>query len=259
MRIKMHWILLSLGVTAATMQAPAADVRQATPISGITFAALPGSIYIPARALAEQVKQPVQFDSQSGTVLIGVNKLPAAEVLLNGTSLVRITDAEKLGAVVMWDAPSNTATLSWLGAQFQVKPGDKRVVVDKATQHMLAYQGDTVVLDTPVSTGRPGHNTPNGSFHLGPTKELMHYSHLYDDAPMPFCVQVDGNVFIHGFTSVPKYPASHGCIRVPLTHGNPAKWFYNWVDLGTPVTIQGDWTGGENRGHRHRHRVRHHV
>jgi hypothetical protein len=50
-------------------------------------------------------------------------------------------------------------------------------------------------------------------------------------------VQVNGHVFIHGFTSVPGYPASHGCVRVPLTGGNPARFFYEWVDAGTPVEI----------------------
>ena len=38
-------------------------------------------------------------------------------------------------------------------------------------------------------------------------------------------------------SSVPKYPASHGCIRVPLTEGNPAKLFYEWVSKGTPIEI----------------------
>lgn len=32
-------------------------------------------------------------------------------------------------------------------------------------------------------------------------------------------------------------PASHGCVRLPLTGRNPAKFFYEWVQSGTPVTI----------------------
>jgi lipoprotein-anchoring transpeptidase ErfK/SrfK len=37
---------------------------------------------------------------------------------------------------------------------------------------------------------------------------------------------------------VPKYPASHGCIRLPyLTDENPARFFYEWIDKGTPITI----------------------
>jgi hypothetical protein len=54
-------------------------------------------------------------------------------------------------------------------------------------------------------------------------------------------VQVHENIFIHGFQKVPRRPSSHGCIRLPLRGANPAKWFYNWIDIGTPVSIRGHW------------------
>ena len=113
--------------------------------------------------------------------------------------------------------------------------GPKRVVVDKSRQVLRAYEGDRVVLQTRISSGRRGRETPNGRFHAQ-SKALMHYSRLYDNAPMPYSVQFAGNYFIHGFSSVPNYPASHGCIRVPL---DSAREFYNWVDYGTPVNIVG--------------------
>lgn len=119
--------------------------------------------------------------------------------------------------------------------------GPKRVVVDKTTQELTAYEGDQVVLRTRVSTGRMGRRTPSGKFTAG-VKMRMHYSRLYDNAPMPYSVQVNGNYFIHGFTSVPDRPASHGCIRVPLTGDNPAKLFFEWVEPGTPIEITGEWT-----------------
>lgn len=118
--------------------------------------------------------------------------------------------------------------------------GSKRVEIDKSQQMLRAYQGDQLVIESRVSTGRDGKRTPNGSYHAG-YKERMHYSSLYDDAPMPYSVQVSGNYFIHGFSSVPSRPASHGCIRLPLTGGNPARRFYEWVELGTPIAITGRW------------------
>ena len=123
------------------------------------------------------------------------------------------------------------------------KPGGgKRVVVDKTVQTLSAYEGENLVIQSRVSTGRAGRGTPSGKFTVG-FKERIHYSHLYDNAPMPWSVQVHGNFFIHGFSSVPDYPASHGCIRVPLSGDNPAKRFYEWVETGTPVTITGEWAG----------------
>ena len=109
--------------------------------------------------------------------------------------------------------------------------------VDLAEQRLRAWQGERLVMETHVSSGRNGR-TPSGNFRAGPYKSRMHYSKLYDNAPMPWSVQVNGNVFIHGFSSVPDYPASHGCIRVPLNEGNPARFFYEWIDVGTPVRIR---------------------
>ena len=129
-------------------------------------------------------------------------------------------------------------------AQTQVADGvlaaSKRVVVDKAVQELTAYEGERVILRSRVSTGRAGRRTPSGNFTAG-IKARMHYSRLYDNAPMPFSVQFNGNYFIHGFTSVPNRPASHGCIRLPLDGGNPAKQFYDWVEPGTPIEVTGEW------------------
>ncbi len=119
----------------------------------------------------------------------------------------------------------------------------KRVEIDKTTQTLRAYEGDKLILETHVSTGKWDGSTPNGQFAAG-DKYRMHYSRLFDNAPMPYSVEVTGNVFIHGFGSVPRWPASHGCIRVPLDAGNPAKQFFEWVEPGTPIEIKGRW---ENR------------
>ncbi len=118
--------------------------------------------------------------------------------------------------------------------------GPKRVVVDKTKQELTAYEGERVVIQSRVSTGRQGRRTPSGNFVAG-VKHRMHYSRLFDNAPMPFSVQINGNYFIHGFSSVPDYPASHGCVRLPLTGDNPAKRFFEWVETGTPIEITGEW------------------
>jgi peptidoglycan hydrolase-like protein with peptidoglycan-binding domain len=50
---------------------------------------------------------------------------------------------------------------------------------------------------------------------------------------------VDSNYFIrgyaiHGYASVPNYPASHGCLRVPIPN---ARQIYDWVDIGDPIFL----------------------
>jgi len=115
-----------------------------------------------------------------------------------------------------------------------------RVEIDKTTQTLKAYEGNELVLASRVSTGKAGKRTPSGDYFAG-AKYLMHYSALYHHAPMPFSVQISGNYFIHGYSSVPAYPASHGCIRLPLNEGNPAQRFFEWVQPGTPIHIRGEW------------------
>jgi L,D-transpeptidase catalytic domain/Putative peptidoglycan binding domain len=43
-----------------------------------------------------------------------------------------------------------------------------------------------------------------------------------------------GGYAIHGYPSVPTYPASHGCLRVPI----PSAWsIYSWIDFGDKVFV----------------------
>jgi lipoprotein-anchoring transpeptidase ErfK/SrfK len=65
-----------------------------------------------------------------------------------------------------------------------VAPSSKHVVIDKTQQMLRAYEGDRLILESRVSTGRQGRRTPNGSYQAG-VKERMHRSRLYDNAPMP--------------------------------------------------------------------------
>lgn len=116
----------------------------------------------------------------------------------------------------------------------------KRIEINKTTQTLSAYEGDTLFLQTRVSTGKWDRSTPNGSFKAQ-EKDRMHRSRKYNNAAMPFSIWITGNCFIHGFASVPHYPASHGCVRVPLSQDNPAKKLFEWTDIGTPIDIVGQW------------------
>jgi lipoprotein-anchoring transpeptidase ErfK/SrfK len=84
-----------------------------------------------------------------------------------------------------------------------------------------------------VSTGKPGHDTPTGTFNIL-EKQLKHRSTLYNDAPMPFMQRLtwDG-VALHA-GNIPGYPASHGCIRLPAAF---AELLFNATRLGVSVTI----------------------
>ena len=132
------------------------------------------------------------------------------------------------------------ALFAWVTQDVQARSqegGGQYVVIDKSRQQLRAYDGNQMVLQSEISTGKRGKETPNGRFRVQ-SKSLMHRSRLYNNAPMPYSVQIAGNYFIHGFSSVPNYPASHGCIRMPV---DTAREFYGWVHEGAPVEIVGKW------------------
>jgi lipoprotein-anchoring transpeptidase ErfK/SrfK len=193
----------------------------------------------PARELADALGITVGIQNDELTlnavpIHSGNAKLP------DGSRMMAIRDLELLGGSVTWDKDAREATCSFSSREAIVHQGEKRVEIHKDSQKLLGFQGTRVVLETPISTGKIGHRTPNGNFRSD-WKERMHISKLYDDAPMPWSVHVYRDIFLHGYTSVPSEPASHGCIRLPMTGINPAKWLWNWIEPGTPVTVSGAW------------------
>lgn len=212
---------------------------QARTVEGITFATDPGSIYVPVQEAAGALRWDLEHNDQGRcTSIEGVGIEPGSlRQLIDGTELVEVSMLEKAGARVEIDPEDNVVNVQRGWWRLRIPVSAKRVVVSLPEQRLRAWQGDRLVLETKISSGRNGR-TPGGEFTAGPYKSRMHFSSLYDNAPMPWSVQINGHVFIHGFSSVPDYPASHGCIRMPLTGGNPAKWFYEWVETGTPVSVK---------------------
>ncbi|MDC3255095.1 L,D-transpeptidase [bacterium] len=216
----------------------AADISKVLKLDAITFAADPGKVYVPLNEAIEYLGLVKEIDAEEGAVRINKQTFAGSSfhLLTDGTKLVTLTDLLRAGASVDRNEDSKQVTLKLRRKQFIAVVGAKSAEISLARQRLRAWQGARLVLDCRVSSGR-GARTPSGHFRAGPYKARRHYSSLYNNAPMPWSVQVTGNIFIHGFSSVPNYPASHGCIRVPLDEGNPAKFFYEWVDKGTPITV----------------------
>jgi hypothetical protein len=120
------------------------------------------------------------------------------------------------------------------------------ISIDKTTQHMTVSVDGVPRYEFPVSTGRPGYDTPNGVFHPRWMSSL-HYSKLYDDAPMPDSIFFAGGYAIHGFTDTPFGVAavSHGCVRLPPS--DAASLFSLVKEDGmanTTINIHGHIPGG---------------
>lgn len=86
--------------------------------------------------------------------------------------------------------------------------GGDHVEVDKTRQVLFEVRGGRVVLVVQVSTGATG-NTPLGTWHVYSRVAGWSWVLWY---PTFFL----RGFAIHGYPSVPAYPASHGCVRVPM-------------------------------------------
>src|SRR5437660_11236104 len=240
----MHW-LARLGVLllALTISAPRLEAVPSEGLDGISFAEDPHMLFVPVEEIALALRWEMQLNEESGQISLNRHLLDAGHVrkLTNGTLLVPLDELQRAGATITWSDDGMQALVASDHIKIAIPFANKRVEVDLTNQRLRAYQGARLVLDSAISTGREGKKTPAGEFRAGPVKSRMHRSRLYHNAPMPWSVQVHENIFIHGFRKVPRHPASHGCIRLPLAGANPAKWFYDWIDLGTPVSIKGHW------------------
>lgn len=106
-------------------------------------------------------------------------------------------------------------------------PSGNHIEVSKGRQVLVLVRDGKVALVVHVSTGATG-NTPLGHWPVysrvpGFNAKAMYYSSFFT-----------GAYAIHGYQSVPPYPASHGCVRIPL-------WFavrlYSLIDYGTEIYI----------------------
>lgn len=111
--------------------------------------------------------------------------------------------------------------------------GPMLLIVNVHTQRATLYRNGLPVAITTVSTGRKSHKTPLGVFTIL-EKEAVHFSSIYDNAPMPHMQRLTwGGVALHG-GHLPGYPASHGCIRLPLEF---ARLLFDETALGMTVIV----------------------
>ncbi len=101
----------------------------------------------------------------------------------------------------------------WISDQAANEPVS--IIVSLPEQRLTVYRGGMALVTSPVSTGKKGYATPSGVFSIL-SKNRHHKSNIYSNAPMPFMQRLTwSGIALHSSNSVPNYPASHGCVRLP--------------------------------------------
>ncbi len=122
--------------------------------------------------------------------------------------------------------------------------GESRsIVVNLSKQWMYAYEGDEIVFDAPVSTGRDGMETPTGTYAIytklpKQTMDGVTNGEYWIVPNVPNVMYFNGGVALHGTYWHNRFGTgarlSHGCVNLPL---KAAAWLYAWASVGTPVRV----------------------
>ena len=107
----------------------------------------------------------------------------------------------------------------------------RRVEIHRDRGVLLLIEGNEVLRAVHTSTGAGGI-TPTGSYSVY-RKELMSWSVPFSTW-MPYASYFVGGIAMHEYSSVPSYPASHGCVRLPA---GEAHRVYAFAEYGTPVIV----------------------
>jgi len=144
----------------------------------------------------------------------------------------------------------------------QTNPSNSWLQIDLERQRGLLMNGEKVVLDYPISSGKDSHPTPDGKYKILEKvvdKRSNKYGRMYDSegqvvnrdanafedevpeggkfvgAPMKYWMRLTWDGIGHHIGNVERYPASHACIRGP---SKTMPIVFSKVALNTKVVVK---------------------
>lgn len=150
-----------------------------------------------------------RYDSRTGDAVVAFHKVQG---------MARTFTVDERTWRRLADPRLPRAAKDWRGFHFEV---------DQTRQVLFTVKDGDISNVLHVSTGANGA-TRDGMFRVFSKLAGFSSHHLY--YPSFF----DGERALHGWTDVPTYAASHGCVRIPYWN---AKWVYALADYGVRVVI----------------------
>ena len=134
---------------------------------------------------------------------------------------------------ISWEEASGLSAGHYIWRPELAPEGPVEIVISLAQQRAYVFRDGTLIGYSTISSGAEGYDSPVGRFKIL-QKARTHRSNRYSNAPMPYMQRLNWNgVALHGGV-VPDYPASHGCIRLPIGF---AKVLYEATSLGGFVFV----------------------
>ncbi|WP_226661309.1 L,D-transpeptidase family protein [Microbulbifer aggregans] len=147
----------------------------------------------------------------------------AAAASSSGSPSIRINLSEQKAYFYKGSRLVGVSFISSGKRGFSTSPGKFRVLA-KRPNHRSSIYGSYVdrstgrVVKADVDTRR--HRRPAGTYYRG--------------AKMNYYIRFNGGVGLHASGHVPRYPASHGCVRMPP---HMARKFFQYARVGMPVSV----------------------
>ena len=157
---------------------------------------------------------------------------------LAATLLATAVPAPLLAASATVSSPFNTDVMAlkpgqWMWDDRIAPAGPMLVVVNLTSQRAYAYRNGVRIGATTISSGKAGKKTPTGVFTIL-QKNKDHKSNLYNSAPMPYMQRLTWDGIAMHAGNLPGYPASHGCVRLPLEF---SKKLFEVSNMGMTVVV----------------------
>jgi lipoprotein-anchoring transpeptidase ErfK/SrfK len=174
----------------------------------------------------------VQFNTTVDSI-ITLNKLTDRNFLRAGQVLTIVPgDDQDNNPPDVTPAPEPTQPMG--------KYGPKWVDVNITTQSMVAFEGQTPVFSSKISSGVPRHPTVLGTYRVYAKyrSTLMQGGQgtpeYYRIPNVPYTMYFYSGYALHGayWHNNFGHPMSHGCVNLPV---DASKWMFEWAPIGTMV------------------------
>lgn len=191
------------------------------------------ALALPGAAVADGVLQP----GDTGAAVTRLQEKLAERAFLPPAAVTGTYDTRTWHAVVAlqgWagvprDGIAGPVTRRALGRTTRPEPWSTRrgIEIHVDRQVLLLVRRGTVRRAIHVSTGAGGR-TPLGHFAIY-RRERMSWSTPFQ-VWMPYAQYFSGGYAMHEYPSVPAYPASHGCVRLPAEEA-PVVWRFGRLGM----------------------------
>ena len=171
-----------------------------------------------------------RYDQPGGSSVLLLHRIIRALPTTPGKSGIPTRPRQKPQKRGSAAAKKSTVAEKEAGAKPQ---GPLVIVVSIDRQKVTVYDSNGVFAESPVSSGMKGHSTPMGVFSVI-QKHKFHHSNIYSGAPMPYMQRITWSGIAMHAGVLPGYPASHGCIRMPMAF---AVKMWNWTKMGARVIV----------------------